>query len=474
MPLPYGTPINPSKQSSAERGGRRLNLVDLPAPFKLVPVKLDGIVSYDVDNAYPSRIERLINASVTAKAAAGMYRRFLSGAGFKDPALNLIVVGREGYKDVTAMDLLHKTSRSFSYFNGSYWRLQYTGANISGVRLEPFRYCRLGEMDNTDYNGKIVVYNNWDKWRNSRVNKSEYLCIDVYNPDPQVIAAQVAAAGDFSKWKGQIYYNFLEDEYIYPLSPLDPVKWDADTETQISVFKNGELRRGFFLKYIMHHTRFNTDDEAQAFAQKMMGFMGGDHNNSMIVLEGSFDREGKIIDGENVKIEKVEQNINDKLFESYESSTQNSIRKAYNAIPQILIEYEDSKLGTTSGEALRQASEFYNQQTIEPRMRISQMFKEIFDRHANPALRGKDWAIEELILGTGAEVENIAVQALLEKRKAQATLKGSVGGVQALLEIQKSVSDGITDRTAAITIIEEIYGIDSATANKMLGTPNLV
>ena len=202
--------------------------------------------------------------------------------------------------------------------------------------------------------------------------------------------------------------------------------------------------------------------------------MGGDHNNSMIVLEGSFDREGKIIDGENVKIEKVEQNINDKLFESYESSTQNSIRKAYNAIPQILIEYEDSKLGTTSGEALRQASEFYNQQTIEPRMRISQMFKEIFDRHVNPALRGKDWAIEELILGTGAEVENIAEQALLEKRKAQATLKGSVGGVQALLEIQKSVSDGITDRTAAITIIEEIYGIDSATANKMLGTPNLV
>ena len=34
--------------------------------------------------------------------------------------------------------------------------------------------------------------------------------------------------------------------------------------------------------------------------------------------------------------------------------------KAFNAIPQILIDYESSQLGTTSGEALRQASEFYN------------------------------------------------------------------------------------------------------------------
>lgn len=399
MALPFGTPVNPSRQAPDVRGGRRLNLVDLPAPFKLNPVKVDGIIGYDIDNAYPSRMERLINASVTAKAAAGMYRRFLSGAGFKNAALNSIIVGKDHYKDITALDLLQKTARSISYFNGGYWRLQYTGFQVSGVRLEPFRYCRLGEMDSTDYSGKIVVYNNWDKWRENKLKKSEYIAVDVYNPDPRAIAAQADAAGGFSKWRGQMYFTFLEDEYIYPLSPLDPVKWDADTEAQISIFKNGELRRGFFLKYIMHHTKFNSDTEAEDFKNKMKGFMGGDHNNSMIILEGTFSPDGKIIDGENIKIEKIEQNINDKLFEGYESSTQDSIRKAYNAIPQILIAYEDSKLGTTSGEALRQASEFYNQQTVEPRMRISQMFKDVFDNHENPALRGQDWGIEELTLG---------------------------------------------------------------------------
>jgi hypothetical protein len=114
------------------------------------------------------------------------------------------------------------------------------------------------------------------------------------------------------------------------------------------------------------------------------------------VLEGSFSPDGKIIDGENVKLEKIEQNINDKMFEGYEASTQNAIRKAYNAIPQILIDYETGQLGTTSGEALRQAAEFYNAMTVEPRMKISQIFEEIFSNFIDPSLRGRNWEIREL------------------------------------------------------------------------------
>jgi hypothetical protein len=389
-----------SERRSVERhslgSARRLTLVDLPAPFILKPVKVDGIVSYDIDNAYPSRMERLINSSVTSKSAAGMYARFLSGQGFADESLNNIVVGVENYKKITALDLLRKIARSVAYFNGVYVRAQYTGYNPSGFRIEPFRYCRLGEMDDKDFNAKIVVYNNWDKWRSQKLEKGKYIAVDVWNPIKEVIDAQVAAAGSFNKWKGQMYYSFLDDEYIYPLSPIDVTKWDADTESQIAIFKNGELRRGFFLKYILHHTKFNTDDEADDFVKKMQGFMGGDHEKAMMVLEGSFGPDGKIIDGENVKLEKIEQNINDKMFEGYESSTQNAIRKAFNAIPQILIDYETSQLGTTSGEALKQAAEFYNAMTVDARMKVTQIFDELFKNFIDPALRGRNWEIREL------------------------------------------------------------------------------
>jgi hypothetical protein len=55
--------------------------------------------------------------------------------------------------------------------------------------------------------------------------------------------------------------------------------------------------------------------------------------------------------------------------------------------------------------------------------------------------------------------------------ESQATLKGSVGGVQALLQIQQSVSSGLTDVESAIVIISEIFS--SELARQMLGTPKI-
>ena len=55
--------------------------------------------------------------------------------------------------------------------------------------------------------------------------------------------------------------------------------------------------------------------------------------------------------------------------------------------------------------------------------------------------------------------------------EAKANLKGTVGGVQGILEIQRSVSQGITDPLAAITLLYEIYGFDEETGKKLVGTP---
>lgn len=54
--------------------------------------------------------------------------------------------------------------------------------------------------------------------------------------------------------------------------------------------------------------------------------------------------------------------------------------------------------------------------------------------------------------------------------EAKAKLKGTVGGVQGILEIQKSVSEGITSREAAIVILGEIFGFDPVVAGKILGS----
>jgi hypothetical protein len=53
--------------------------------------------------------------------------------------------------------------------------------------------------------------------------------------------------------------------------------------------------------------------------------------------------------------------------------------------------------------------------------------------------------------------------------EAKAKLKGSVGGVQGILAIQTSVSQGLTDYDAAIALLREIFGFDDVKAAATLG-----
>ena len=68
--------------------------------------------------------------------------------------------------------------------------------------------------------------------------------------------------------------------------------------------------------------------------------------------------------------------------------------------------------------------------------------------------------------------ESATTPAIDQKRlEAQANLKGTVGGVQGILEIQRSVSTGITQRDAAIALLVEIYGFSNEQASNIIGNP---
>ena len=54
---------------------------------------------------------------------------------------------------------------------------------------------------------------------------------------------------------------------------------------------------------------------------------------------------------------------------------------------------------------------------------------------------------------------------------AQAVLRGSVGGVTALVEVVRGVSEGVLTIEAAVAIVVKIYGIDEETAKAMIGNP---
>ena len=92
--------------------GQRLLLKELD---KRVGVNVDrsiladgvsGCMTFGEKNDYPQIMERLIDGSVTAKAAASIFAKFLTGEGFSDE-INQQVVGYDAkHKKITVRRLL--------------------------------------------------------------------------------------------------------------------------------------------------------------------------------------------------------------------------------------------------------------------------------------------------------------------------------------------------------------------------------
>ena len=354
--------------------------------------KTTGIFNNGADNCYPQRVERIINNSVTAKAAANKAKAFIIGNGFKDKSLNDIVIFEDINGKITLYDLLRQTAHSISRQNAASLNVQYNALyKKCGVKPMPYRNCRFGKKDSENYSGFIHYYYNWDKKPELKFNINDVEKINIYNPDERVVESQFKRG-----YKGQIAMLLLDDEYIYPLSQIDPSIEDADTEAQIKSFKNSELRKGFFAKYILYHTAFNNQSEQDEFKRTLKRFESGEFDSSILMAEAQFTEDGDLMKGGNFQIQKLEQNINDKLFETYEKTTSNNIRKSFWNIPSILIEQQEAAMFGQSGEAMKAAFAIYNSELKHIRKSISQWYKEIFSNFADGIFDNKDFEIEEL------------------------------------------------------------------------------
>jgi hypothetical protein len=274
--------------------------------------------------------------------------------------------------------------------------VQYNGLfQVDQLKHIPYRNCRIGKKDSNGYSGLIHVYSNWDKRQGEDFKPTNAAKINVFNPKTDVVKAQFK-----ENYLGQMAMLLLDDEFVYPLAQIDPALEDADTEAQIKGFKNGELRGGFFAKYMVYHTAFENIQDQDQFKTTLGEFQGGDHKKSLLLIPATFDSEGNFVADANIKIEKIEQNINDKIFESYEKSVANNIRKSMWNIPSILIEQQDGSMFGSSGEAMNAAFEIYNAETRNTRKVVSNWLKNILKNSSNDILINADYTIKELSYGT--------------------------------------------------------------------------
>jgi hypothetical protein len=367
--------------------------------------KSADVYSNDIDNAYPERMDRLINNSVTAKSAAAIMVQYLIGKGYGTDNDSLIVNKDKNLKlidfaDDVADDLV-KQRGVFIHVN---WNALYQIANFS---VMPFEWCRIGRTDSNEYAGKIAICKEWLKPK-----RSDIQLIDVFNPRKKVIDAQVEKAGGWENYKGQVLYVNMDTKLLYPLSRIDAVADDCDSEAQAAIYKNRLLRKGFFGNTLVvtrplvgeglepgSKAFMEAESERERFQQAIKNSLGAQNTGGVLCLEMDFAGE-KLEDA--LLVKQIESKIDDKLFNYTETSVRENILVAFNNLPAGLVKTNETSLFGNSGEAIREMKRSYWENTTKERGLLTAILNGLLERcEAFPDVR-----IEPLKLIEDAEINN--------------------------------------------------------------------
>ena len=227
-----------------------------------------------------------------------------------------------------------------------------------------------------------------------------------------------------------------------------------DSEHRISIYVNKQIKDGWLGKTVI--SKFDDDEEEDerkpdSFNENLKKNMGAENASNVLVIDVPVNATDDVKKAFNV--EQLKPQYDDKLFELTLKNLRKNIMGAFNNAPEILLTTGDGSLFGTNSDTYNEAKKFYWEQNEWERQCLEEALTEITGEKVSfiPIVEEQNFNEDESL-----------------RKKSQAELKGSVGGVTALLEIQKSVANKTTDINAAVEIIKEIFGISEDVARKML------
>lgn len=206
------------------------------------------IKTYDKDNLYPQNVMSIVYASSTASTCLERFQDYIEGNGLSSQKISDMIVN---HRQQTMDEIHHLCSLDFGLFNGFSIHVNYDiYCRPCEIQHVPFEDCRIEEPDDNDYVAHIIVHPDWtgNKTRNGKkvfVNANNVDVIDVFNPDPSVVADQIIKAGGIDHYKGQILYYSKAGYMTYPRPRYDSCITDISTDEGLSNVTNRNVRNNF-------------------------------------------------------------------------------------------------------------------------------------------------------------------------------------------------------------------------------------
>lgn len=420
--------------------------------------KRNECFNFGKDNAFPSLVEALINISVTSKTCVDRVVKAIYGNSFGK--LGNIIVNSKGQ---TLNEVLRVAAREYAKHNNCYIQVSYDGNfDFKAIVVIPVTHVRVGKDDDKGYSGKFIIYDNWDKSKGSKIMSSSFTVIDRFNPKQKVIEKQIeAAGGDISNYNGQLIHIKKDEAFVYSLTDLNPVLSEALLEGNSQTFRSRGSEKGFLNTKLLTTQPFASDEDRRDFKKELNGVRGADNSSEVVLLEASQQTDDL---SKQIKIDDLSSPYNDKLFEYSDSQAEKNICKAC-GVPLILVNPSDNSMFGNSGEVLKEAKKQLFESREEDRDQIEEVFVMLMKKFQKP--------VEGLKILNPYEEVKVDETPKDVNAEAQATLRGSVGGVTALLAIQQSVSAKTTTKEAGVAMIVNIYGFSEEIATEMLGNPEI-
>ena len=220
-----------------------------------------GIKSYDADNLYPQNVRKIVLNSKTGSGCMSRYISFLEGNGITNPVLSAMKVNRNGQ----TLDAIHSLCAADLGFHGGFaLQVNYNLlCQIVEINHVPFENVRLAEPDSEGNVSEVYIHPDWSgrmtlNGKVVQVNKDNCDIVKVFNPKPEVVAAQIIAAGGVEHYKGQVYYYSRDGYMTYPLSKCDAVLRDMSTDEGLTNVSHRNVRNNFLPAGMLSHFRQNT------------------------------------------------------------------------------------------------------------------------------------------------------------------------------------------------------------------------
>lgn len=415
------------------------NLPSAEPRIKKVDVKSLGIKGYDEDNAYPQRIISLVNASSTTKQAIGIYAKFIAGGGFADKAFYKTKINRKG---LTPDKLLKRVAKDYATFQGFALLVNWNALfQIDSIFYVPFENVRMGAKD-TEFEGKYALCSDWDGNPKKAGMEWKYS----FNSIPDIIQAQVDAAGGWDSYPGQVYYVSADFE-VYPLASCDAVVEPMQAEIASDRTSTKNLKNNFALKNIFVSIgEAESEEERDGFIENMKTFIGPDGEQVMLCEAPNKDSVPQIMS--------VENSLNDKIFQYTDEKSARKIIRHY-LQPAILHSITDG--GYFNQQQLQDSMDYYNGITKDERILIEEVFHEIFSLYRediNPTKNYQPIPLSYFEIADQADSDRLLIDVL------------GVGGTQALQGILADTATTPKQKKSALKII---FGLSEEDANELSG-----